>query len=545
MTHRFLLIPLLFLLICSCTGSGEARRSLAEAETIMNERPDSALAILESIPSSGLRSDRDRALHALLLTQARSKCYLPIENDSLIASATDFFLDSGDSYHLMLANFYLGDVNYELQNYTKALASLTDSHEMAKELDDPFWIAMSARTLSQIYHDNYCAKEELLFAEIGMENFRRAGNPLFLRYAFINLAIARHCNEDYTSAMSLARQALDSARVHNDGLLEHNATTLLGLSCLATNDYERALNYYRQACRSTETTPDDSAYLAVLYLHNGQPDSAWCIAREISSDLNPVKRHWMEYNLYASADSIHKALEMLKLMNSDNNNAFRKGHRQNLAGTLIDYQNYKSAVNAAKLRTARLKLWSAVSILLLVIIAGIYFGISHHRRNKARISSLIDQAHILREVLEEREAAAISRHDPIHSLLAKSFDEINSICKILNGEESDKMRKRLTTNIRKIIDSYSSDPGKIAEFENYANSHFDNVMLKLRSDFPDLKKEQYLFFLYSRLGFSNSSIALFLKAEKMMAIYNCRKRLKAKFEASASPNRALFFDAIS
>ncbi len=70
-------------------------------------------------------------------------------------------------------------------------------------------------------------------------------------------------------------------------------------------------------------------------------------------------------------------------------------------------------------------------------------------------------------------------------------------------------------------------------------------MLKLRSDFPDLKKEQYLFFLYSRLGFSNSSIALFLGAEKMMTIYNCRKRLKAKFEASASPNRALFFDAIS
>lgn len=81
MTHRLLLIPLLFLLICSCTGSGEARCSLAEAETIMNERPDSALAILESIPSSGLRSDRDRALHALLLTQARSKCYLPFEND--------------------------------------------------------------------------------------------------------------------------------------------------------------------------------------------------------------------------------------------------------------------------------------------------------------------------------------------------------------------------------------------------------------------------------------------------------------------------------
>lgn len=544
MTHRLLLIHLLFLLICSCHGNGEARRSLTEAETIMNEHPDSALAILESIPSSGLRSDRDRALHALLLTQARSKCYLPFENDSLIASATDFFLDSGDSYHLMLANFYLGDVNYELQNYTKALASITDCHEMAKDLDDPFWIAMSARTLSHIYHDNYCAKEELLFAEIGMENFRRAGNPLFLRHAIFNLASARHCNEDYTSAMSLTRQALDSARVHNDGLLEHNANALLGLSCLATNDHGKALNYYRLACRNTEATPDDSAYLAVLYLYNGRPDSAWCIAREISSDLNPVKRHWMEYNLYASTDSIHKALEMLKLMNSDSKNAFREGHRQNLVGTLIEYQDYKAAVNAGKLRAARLKLWGVATTLLLVIIAGIYFGISHRRRNKARISSLIDQALRLREILEEREAAAASRHDPIHTLLAKSFDEINCICKILNEEESDKMRMRLTTNIKEIFNKYSSDSQKLTEFENYVNSHFDNIMQKLRSEFPKLRKEQYLFFLYSRLGFSNSSIALFLKAEKMMAIYNCRKRLKAKFDASHSPNRQLFLDAI-
>ena len=50
----------------------------------MEEYPDSALHILESIETQQLSAQADRAYYALLLTQARDKNYIVQTDDSLI-----------------------------------------------------------------------------------------------------------------------------------------------------------------------------------------------------------------------------------------------------------------------------------------------------------------------------------------------------------------------------------------------------------------------------------------------------------------------------
>lgn len=57
----------------------------------MAEYPDSALIFLESIPFPQKLSRADRALYALLLTQARYKNYITLDDDSLIKVAVDYY----------------------------------------------------------------------------------------------------------------------------------------------------------------------------------------------------------------------------------------------------------------------------------------------------------------------------------------------------------------------------------------------------------------------------------------------------------------------
>lgn len=68
--HIIALAALVMLLSCR-HGHGPARALLDRAEALTPSRPDSALALLESIPATSLHPGEETALHALLLTQAR------------------------------------------------------------------------------------------------------------------------------------------------------------------------------------------------------------------------------------------------------------------------------------------------------------------------------------------------------------------------------------------------------------------------------------------------------------------------------------------
>lgn len=69
--------------LSSCSSSVKSPLLLS-ADSLMEIYPDSALSILESISSPQKLPRADRALYALLLTQARHKNYIALGDDSLI-----------------------------------------------------------------------------------------------------------------------------------------------------------------------------------------------------------------------------------------------------------------------------------------------------------------------------------------------------------------------------------------------------------------------------------------------------------------------------
>ena len=72
--------------LSSCSSPSVKNPLLLCADSLMETCPDSALSILESITCPQKMPRADRALYALLLTQARHKNYIALEDDSLLLS---------------------------------------------------------------------------------------------------------------------------------------------------------------------------------------------------------------------------------------------------------------------------------------------------------------------------------------------------------------------------------------------------------------------------------------------------------------------------
>ena len=80
----------------ACRYGADIRNELSRAETLLQDAPDSALNILQSIKPDKIRKDRIRAEYALLYSMALDKNYIMVESDSLIRIARNFYHDSGD-----------------------------------------------------------------------------------------------------------------------------------------------------------------------------------------------------------------------------------------------------------------------------------------------------------------------------------------------------------------------------------------------------------------------------------------------------------------
>lgn len=91
MKQPFYFILFIASLVSGCNTSN-VDHLLHNAEVVMSSSPDSAKCILESIDFNTILSRREKAKYALLLSQTYDKCYIDVNNDSLIQYAVDYYL---------------------------------------------------------------------------------------------------------------------------------------------------------------------------------------------------------------------------------------------------------------------------------------------------------------------------------------------------------------------------------------------------------------------------------------------------------------------
>ena len=92
-------------------------------------------------------------------------------------------------------------------------------------------------------------------------------------------------------------------------------------------------------------------------------------------------------------------------------------------------------------------------------------------------------------------------------------------------EGSDKLQKKIISEVEEIINELRYDDEANAEFEALLNSRQNNIMCRFRKEHPTLKEKDYRLYSYLTAGLSATTIAVLLGKDKSV-VYNRISRLK-------------------
>ena len=126
--QKLVYIIVSFILLSACADSGKERVALDAAQAIINDRPDSALAILDSLePSSQGFSQGSLRRWQLLRLMAQNKCDTVFRSDSLQLLLTDYYDHHGTPNERMAAYYMLGRAYSDMGEAPRAIQCFLDA----------------------------------------------------------------------------------------------------------------------------------------------------------------------------------------------------------------------------------------------------------------------------------------------------------------------------------------------------------------------------------------------------------------------------------
>jgi tetratricopeptide (TPR) repeat protein len=144
-------------------------------EGLMNERPDSALTLLQAIDPKPL-SRGDRAHHALLLSQALDKNYIDLTNDSIITVAVDYYKAYGPQEKLGMALFYLSRVRENAGAIEEAIQYSIEAQQSLAHSNDYNMRALIYGNRADLYKLQYRFDEAIELDRQAIDLYRKSGN---------------------------------------------------------------------------------------------------------------------------------------------------------------------------------------------------------------------------------------------------------------------------------------------------------------------------------------------------------------------------------
>ncbi|MDE6670118.1 MAG: hypothetical protein K2K26_10625, partial [Muribaculaceae bacterium] len=401
--------------------------------------------------------------------------------------------------------------------------------QMAEEDGDMFRAGMACRGISDIYMECFNAADELTFARKEYEYIRKSRRQPYLNYSINDLGRALYNNREFDKAITIAEQLVDSAKKSEDIYLHNIALQLKGLSLIALNNYKEAYPIFENICKGYFAETRDSLELTKILVENGDIDNGLIMLDKISDDYDLPLKNFIRYKAYKNLKQYEKALMEAEYTDSVDNTIFRTSISQNLAAALTDYFNIDRELTETRLRNSRIILWSVILVGVIIFCICGYVGFYLYRRQKRLTEEKVRFASQLQEELSQSREDNTNSVSIIKSLMSTKYELLEQLCGIvLTSNDTKTARRKIADTVTKLIDDLSIQSEKITELENYVDSLYGNLFTDFRNDLPSLKEADYRLYLFSVLRLSNATIQLLLKEDKVMSVYNRKKRLKEK-----------------
>ena len=152
---HYISIIILAIFLFSCNGHSEHWATITDMESIIEERPDSVLNVLQAINTDKLVGDEEPAKHALLLSMALDKNFVDKTDFEVLQPAIDYYEDNGSATDKLRTYYYQGRICQNAGNDALAMESFVNALDKGVESNDNLTKARTLVAQSTIYYSLY------------------------------------------------------------------------------------------------------------------------------------------------------------------------------------------------------------------------------------------------------------------------------------------------------------------------------------------------------------------------------------------------------
>lgn len=558
---------ILLVILAACTPS-PLGRTLRQADALIEDNPDSALALVSAIPSSSLVSPGDRALHALLLTQALTKTYNVITSDSLITLAVNHYRDR-DPRRFMKSLFYRGDIRHSDARYPDAMRDAMRAHDLAVELNDPYWRAKTAELMGFIFSKVHLRSDGAAYSLEAATYYNKVGKVANHRYALCDYAIdLGNAGEEIVCCKILDSISTVTKLDKSDPyLVKYCAANLftIGYFLNDSNRYNLIERNFDDIVSFLPETAHINNYKAMYSLDKGDLDSALLYITRADKLNNSLQEQALVYKLYSDYYERTNNYRLAKTYLDSALQVQNEETKRLLEQTVIGAQ--RDAI-AARLTTQqkhendfkRNIIFLIVILVLALTLVFVYVKTNYHIKRIKQDSlvsdflsvseqfipygdeTLFDDTQTESTVVEtiscdventEIHETGSDAHVLVENLFREKWEMLNMLCNqyFEIGNDS-KYRVSILNRIYSEINKMTSE-SEIRKIEDSVNRYMNNVVNCLREECPFLKKDDITFLTLIIAGFSAKTVCMFTNIS-LKNFYTKKSRLLKRIKESGS-----------
>ena len=469
-----------------------------------------------------------------------------------VRKMADWFDRRGDDGQKGRAFYCLGRNQFNGGDFPAAIVSYTKALEYSVKAADTLRVARICYDMAHTCNASGNSTDEMMYLARSAEAFKAAGLKSESQQALLEIGQAESSLGRYGAAENIFKSVLFDAHEMRDTLLE--VRCLESYASLAvskdTLDPALAIDLLSRAAEELcfPLSSSDKGILAYAYSVAGKSSEAQRWLQEARStaetEAEMADVNFREYQIASRGGNSKKALESLEKVMEYANRAQSKALSEAVAASQRDYIQGQAEADRERLRAARLRLWVLAlgSLLALAAIAAVYFVRKAEAQRKLEAEKADTEKYM--NIAEDLQAR-LSR--PVSKFGQKDVDRFNVLERLCEQyyvyEGTDNLQPKILKEVKSIVEGLRSDRKTQKGLENMLDQTMDNVMARLRGDFPFWKEDDFLLFCFTAAGFSSTTISALMGKEKSV-VYNRVWRLKGRISSSDSPQKDFFLSAL-
>ena len=281
-----LLIALLLTMFCSC---GRNAKIMDEAERIVEQSPDSSLALLSTVDRYSL-SKSDRARYGLLFTMAQDKSGVDVDMDTLIRQSYIYYKGEPETKYYGLSQYYMGKYYFLNDSTTECEECFQNVVNNAKKRGDI---------------DLQCLALEKLSRSIVLSNKR-------LSVIYAKKAVDLYSNQKNAKIANLILYMLNLANCY-----------------ILDNQKDSSFFYLRQSQQYLNRISDNSMpkyvyhSLSRAFYYFNEKDSALFYSRKAIDETSDIKLMVFYSCCLEECDSLESAERLLRICSAESNDKLK------------------------------------------------------------------------------------------------------------------------------------------------------------------------------------------------------------------------------